>query len=75
MFLGCISTVVVRGIGIDGELIEDGTGDWLIPYISLIDTPVFDVPFPEPWVCRFLCTSQVNFMIKITLMHVPILIF
>lgn len=59
MILGCISAVVVRGIAIDGDMVEDGSAEWLIPYISVISTPVYDVPFPEPWVCRYFCTSQV----------------
>ncbi|CAL8111608.1 unnamed protein product [Orchesella dallaii] len=58
MMLGCISVVVVRGVAIDGEMLEDGTGEWLIPYISVINSPVYDVPYPEPWICRYFCTTQ-----------------
>ncbi|ODN02340.1 hypothetical protein Ocin01_04337 [Orchesella cincta] len=58
MLLGCISVVVVRGIAIDGDMVEDGSGEWLIPYISVINSPDYDVPYPEPWVCRYFCTSQ-----------------
>jgi len=58
--LGCISTVVVRGVTVDGEDPEDGTVEWPISYISLLQKRHHYVPFPEPWLFRYLCTSQVD---------------
>jgi len=58
VLFGCVSAIVVRGISIDCEDNGDGFDEWSIPYISLLKTRIYDVPFPEPWVCRYLCTAQ-----------------
>jgi hypothetical protein len=50
---------MTRGIAIDGDLADDETAEWLIPYVSHIRTRRDDVPFPEPWIVRYLCTNQV----------------
>jgi hypothetical protein len=60
MLLGCISTVVIRGVTIDGVDSGDGTTEWPISYVSLLQKKHHHVPFPEPWICRACCTSQVN---------------
>jgi len=51
---------MVRGIAIDGDLADDETAEWLIPYVSHIRQRVDDVPFPEPWIFRYLCSNQVG---------------
>ena len=43
----------------DGEDSGDGTIEWPISYISLLQKRHHNVPFPEPWLFRYLCTSQV----------------
>ncbi|CAG7837060.1 unnamed protein product [Allacma fusca] len=58
MILGCISTVVVRGVAVDGEVSDNGSSGWPIPYITLLRDSIYDVPFPEPWLFRYLCTPQ-----------------
>lgn len=68
ILLGCVSTVIVRGIAIDGDMEENEAAEWLIPYISHLRTTVTNVPFPEPWVFRYLCTNQVG---KIVLKALP----
>lgn len=55
VLLGSVSTVVTRGLAIDGEMSqEDETAEWLIPYISHLRTKDEETPFPEPWLCRLI---------------------
>lgn len=61
LVLGCISSIIVRGVAVDGEVSDDGTSEWPIPYVSLLRDSVYDVPFPEPWLFRILCTNQVSY--------------
>jgi hypothetical protein len=60
VLLGCLSTVMARGIVIDGEMDKNDAAEWLIPYISHLRRKIDNVPFPEPWLFRYLCTSQVS---------------
>jgi len=65
VLFGCVSTVIARGIAIDGDLAEDETAEWLIPYMSHLRTQDNNVPFPEPWICRYLCTNHVKYFLII----------